>query len=64
MSKPGVQSLAVITNVLNNTRVDLVARGVIKGLLDSGIDPATFPIVVRSSGSWEDDGYRISTSTA
>ena len=59
MSKPGVQSLAVITNVLNNTRVDLVARGVIKGLLDSGIDPATFPIVVRSSGSWEDDGYRI-----
>lgn len=59
MSKPGVKSLAVITNVLNNTRVDLVARGVIKGLLDSGIDPSTFPIVVRSSGSWEDDGYRI-----
>ena len=42
MSKPGVKSLAVVTNVLNNTRVDLVARGVIKGLLDSGIDPATF----------------------
>ena len=59
MSKPGVKSLAVVTNVLNNTRVDLVARGVIKGLLDSGIDPAAFPIVVRSSGSWEDDGYRI-----
>ena len=59
MSKPGVQSLAVVTNVLNNTRVDLVARGVIKGLLDSGIDPGSFPIVVRSSGSWEEDGYRI-----
>ena len=59
MSKNGVKSLAVVTNVLNNTRVDLVARGVIKGLLDCGIDPATFPIVVRSSGSWEDDGYRI-----
>lgn len=59
MLKPGVRSLAVITNVLSNTRVDLVARGVIKGLLDVGIDPSTFPIVVRSSGSWEDEGYRI-----
>ncbi len=59
MSRPGVKSLAVITNVLSNTRVDLVARGVIKGLIDAGIDPRTFPIVVRSSGSWEDEGYRI-----
>jgi succinyl-CoA synthetase beta subunit/citryl-CoA synthetase large subunit len=59
MSKPGVKSLAIVTNVLSNTRVDLVARGVIKGLLDRGIDTHKFPIVMRSSGSWEDEGYRI-----
>ena len=59
MSKPGIKCLAVITNVLSNTRVDLVARGVIKGLLNRGIDPKTFPIVFRVVGSYEDEGYRI-----
>lgn len=57
--KPGIKALAVITNVISNTRVDLIARGVIKGLLEVGIDPAKFPIVFRSAGSWEDDGYKI-----
>lgn len=63
VSKPGVRSLAVIMNVVSNTRVDLVARGLIKGLLDAGVDPRVpsgcFPIVVRLAGSWEDDGYGI-----
>ncbi len=39
--------------------MDLVARGVIKGLLAHGIDPKTFPIVFRVPGSWEDDGFKI-----
>jgi succinyl-CoA synthetase beta subunit len=30
LSKPGVEKIAVISNVLSNTRADLVARGVIK----------------------------------
>lgn len=59
LKKPGIKKLAVITNVLSNTRVDLVARGVIKGLLARGINPATFPIVFRVPGSWEDDGFKI-----
>ena len=45
--------------MLSNTRVDLVARGVINGLLDSGIDLEKFPVVFRVPGSWEDDGFRI-----
>lgn len=59
LKKPGIKKLAVITNVLSNTRVDMVARGVIKGLLARGINPSTFPIVFRVPGSWEDDGFKI-----
>ncbi len=59
VKKPGIACLGVITNVLSNTRVDLVARGVINGLLDSGVDLEKFPVVFRVPGSWEDDGFRI-----
>ncbi|MCX5860401.1 MAG: succinate--CoA ligase, partial [Proteobacteria bacterium] len=59
LSKPGVKRLAVVTNVLSNTRVDLVARGVIKGMLNRGIDPRNFPVVFRVPGAWEDEGFRI-----
>jgi len=59
LSKPGVKRLAVITNVLSNTRVDLVARGVIKGMLNRGIDPKKFPVVFRVPGAWEDEGFKI-----
>ncbi len=58
-NKPGLACLGVITNVLSNTRVDLVARGVINGLINSGIDIEKFPVVFRVPGSWEDDGFRI-----
>lgn len=59
LSKKGIKGVAVITNVLSNTRVDLVARGVIKGLLSRGIDPSRFPIVFRVPGSWEEEGFKI-----
>lgn len=59
MKKKGIKALGVITNVLSNTRVDLVARGVIKGLLNSGIDPKKFPVIFRVPGSWEEEGFRI-----
>ena len=49
----------MITNVLSNTRVDLVARGVIKGMLSKGIDPSRFPVVFRVPGSWEEEGFKI-----
>jgi succinyl-CoA synthetase beta subunit/citryl-CoA synthetase large subunit len=59
LSKKGIKGVAVITNVLSNTRVDLVARGVIKGMLARGIDPSKFPVVFRVPGSWEEEGFKI-----
>ncbi len=59
LSKKGIRGVAVITNVLSNTRVDLVARGVIKGMLSKGIDPSKFPVVFRVPGSWEEEGFKI-----
>src|SRR5581483_8344761 len=35
LSKPGVEKICVIMNVVSNTRVDIVARGVIKGVIES-----------------------------
>jgi len=59
LSKPSVQGLAVITNVFSNSRVDFLARGVIKAMLELDIDPRTYPILFRSAGAFEEDGYAI-----
>ena len=59
LSKPGVEKICVIMNVVSNTRVDMVARGVIKGVIESGYDPAEKIAIFRIPGSWEDDGYKI-----
>ena len=39
LSKPGVEKIAVMSNVVSNTRADLVARGVIKGVIGAGVRP-------------------------
>lgn len=59
LSKPGVRKLAVIMNVVSNTRVDLVARGVIKGVIEAGRDPRETIAVFRIPGSWEEEGVKI-----
>jgi succinyl-CoA synthetase beta subunit/citryl-CoA synthetase large subunit len=59
LSKPGVEKIAVIMNVVSNTRVDLVARGVIKGIIESGKDPGQTITVFRIPGAWEQDGFQI-----
>jgi len=59
LSQPGVERLAVIMNVVSNTRVDLVARGVIKGILELGRDPADAIAAFRIPGSWEQEGGEI-----
>jgi succinyl-CoA synthetase beta subunit/citryl-CoA synthetase large subunit len=46
-------------NVVNNTRSDLVARGVIKGVVESGLKPEEVIAVFRVPGSWEDEGAEI-----
>jgi succinyl-CoA synthetase beta subunit/citryl-CoA synthetase large subunit len=40
LAKPGVEKIAVMMNVVSNTRVDIVARGVIKGCIEAGKDPS------------------------
>lgn len=59
MSQPQVDRLAVIMNVVSNTRVDLVARGVIKGILQMGKEPSKVITAFRIPGSWEDEGISI-----
>lgn len=59
LSKPGVTRLAVIMNVVNNTRADLVARGVIKGIIESGRAPSEVIAAFRIPGSWEEEGIKI-----
>ena len=59
LSQPQVNKLAVIMNVVSNTRVDLVARGVIKGVLELGLDPRKTIAAFRIPGSWEHEGNAI-----
>ncbi len=59
LSKPGVERIAVMMNVVSNTRVDIVARGVIKGCIESGRDPAEAIAIFRIPGSWEEEGFKI-----
>jgi succinyl-CoA synthetase beta subunit/citryl-CoA synthetase large subunit len=46
-------------NVVSNTRVDLVARGVIKGILEMDRDPAETVAAFRIPGSWEEEGFAL-----
>ena len=59
LSKPGVEKIAVIMNVVSNTRVDLMARGVIKGILEAGKKPSEILSVFRIPGAWEEEGFKI-----
>jgi succinyl-CoA synthetase beta subunit/citryl-CoA synthetase large subunit len=59
LSKPGIDKIAVIMNVVSNTRVDIVARGVIKAVVEAGQDPAEKIAIFRIPGSWEEDGFKI-----
>ncbi len=59
LGKPGVEKIAVMMNVVSNTRVDIVARGVIKGCVESGRDPAETIAIFRIPGAWEDEGFKI-----
>ena len=59
LAQPNVRRLAVIMNVVNNTRSDLVARGVIKGVVESGRKPDETIAVFRVPGSWEEEGADI-----
>jgi succinyl-CoA synthetase beta subunit/citryl-CoA synthetase large subunit len=59
LSKPGVKKIAVMMNVVSNTRVDIVARGVIKGCIEAGRDPKDVIAIFRIPGAWEGEGFKI-----
>ena len=59
LSKPGVERIAVMMNVVSNTRVDIVARGVIAGCIESGRNPAQAIAIFRIPGAWEEEGFKI-----
>lgn len=59
LSKPGVNQVAVIMNVVNNTRADVMAHGVIEGVLRAGLTPADVVSVFRIPGSWEQEAVAL-----
>jgi succinyl-CoA synthetase beta subunit len=59
LSKDGVEKIAVMMSIVSNTRVDIVARGVIKACLELGKDPAETIAIFRIPGAWEDEGFKI-----
>ena len=59
LQKPGVEKIAVMMSIVSNTRVDIVARGVIKACLELGKDPAETIAVFRIPGAWEEEGAKI-----
>jgi succinyl-CoA synthetase beta subunit len=59
LQKPGVEKIAVMMSIVSNTRVDIVARGVIKACVELGYDPAEKIAVFRIPGAWEDEGFKI-----
>jgi succinyl-CoA synthetase beta subunit len=59
LSKPGVDRIAVMMSIVSNTRVDIVARGVIKACLELGYDPAAKISIFRIPGAWEEEGFKI-----
>ena len=59
LGKDGVEKIAVMMSIVSNTRVDIVARGVIKACLELGKDPAETIVVFRIPGAWEDEGAKI-----
>jgi succinyl-CoA synthetase beta subunit/citryl-CoA synthetase large subunit len=59
LQKPGVDKIAVMMSIVSNTRVDIVARGVIKACVELGFDPAEKIAIFRIPGAWEEEGFKI-----
>jgi succinyl-CoA synthetase beta subunit len=59
LKKDGVEKIAVMMSIVSNTRVDIVARGVIKACLELDKDPADTIAIFRIPGAWEEEGFKI-----
>jgi len=58
LNKDGVEKIAVMMSIVSNTRVDIVARGVIKACLELGKDPEETIAIFRIPGAWEEEGFK------
>ncbi len=59
LGKKGVEKIAVMMSIVSNTRVDIVARGVIKACLELDKDPGETIAIFRIPGAWEEEGFKI-----
>ena len=59
LNKDGVEKIAVMMSIVSNTRVDIVARGVIKACLELDKDPGETIAIFRIPGAWEEEGFKI-----
>ncbi len=59
LQKEGVEKIAVMMSIVSNTRVDIVARGVIKACLELDRDPGETIAIFRIPGAWEEEGFKI-----
>ena len=55
----GALTVAVMMSIVSYTRVDIVARGVIKACVELGHDPAEKIAIFRIPGAWEEEGFKI-----
>ena len=58
-SKKGIKKLGVIMNVVNNTRADVIAEGVVTGIRAAGLEPKEAIAVFRVPGSREPEAEKI-----
>jgi len=54
-----VDKIAVMMSIVSNTRVDIVARGVIKACVELGHEPSEKIAIFRIPGAWEEEGFKI-----
>jgi succinyl-CoA synthetase beta subunit/citryl-CoA synthetase large subunit len=59
LRKEGVDKIAVMMSIVSNTRVDIVARGVIKACIELDKDPGETIAIFRIPGAWEEEGFKI-----
>jgi len=59
LQKPGVDKIAVMMSIVSNTRVDIVARGVIRACIELGHDPSEKISIFRIPGAWEEEGFKL-----
>ena len=50
LAHPRVRGLIVGSNITNFNRVDVKVRAVVQALEDEGVDPTSFPVVIRLTG--------------